>query len=69
MKRLLSLFNRITHYASLVTVLLAFSLSPLAICLSAVPVFAEQKTASLEEIVVTATRVEEPKKMSLPLCR
>ncbi len=41
---------------------LAFSHLPFALTLSAVPVFAEQKTASLEEILVTATKVEEPKK-------
>lgn len=62
MKRLLSLFNRITHYALRISILLAFSHLPFALSLSAVPVFAEQKTASLEEIVVTATKVEEPKK-------
>lgn len=60
MKRLLSLFNRITHYASCITVLLAFSLSPLAISLLITSAFAEEKTASIsmEEIVVTATRTE-----------
>lgn len=58
MKRLLSLFNRITHYASHITVLLAFSLSPLAISLFVTSAFAQEKTASLEEIVVTATRTE-----------
>ena len=62
MKRLLSLFNRITHYASRITVLLAFSLSPLAISLLITSAFAEEKTASMEEIVVTATKIEEPKK-------
>lgn len=41
---------------------LTFSHLPFALSLSAVAVFAEQKTASLEEIVVTATKVEEPKK-------
>ncbi len=44
------------------SLLLAFSHLPFALSLFAVPVFAEQKTASLEEIVVTATKVEEPKK-------
>jgi len=58
MKKLLSLFNRITHYASPITVLLAFSLSPLAISLFVTSAFAQEKTASLEEIVVTATRTE-----------
>lgn len=58
MKRLLSLFKRITHYAPRITVLLAFSLSPLAISLSVTSAFAEEKTASMEEIVVTATRTE-----------
>ncbi len=57
MKRLLSLFKHITHHALRITII-AFSLSPLAISLS----FAEQKTASLDEIVVTATKIEEPKK-------
>lgn len=58
MKRLLSLFNRITHYASRITVLLAFSLSPLAISLFVTSAFAQENTAALEEIVVTATRTE-----------
>ncbi|MBI5211780.1 MAG: TonB-dependent receptor [Nitrospirae bacterium] len=59
MKRLLSLFNRITHYASPITVvLLAFSHLPFVLTLFAVPVFAQGKTTSLEEIVVTATRTE-----------
>ena len=62
MKRFLFLFKRITHYASPITVLLAFSLSPLAISLSVTSAFASEKTASLEEVVVTATRIEEPKK-------
>jgi len=62
MKKLLSLFKCITHYASRITVLLAFSLSPLAISQFVTSAFAQEKTASLEEIVVTATRVEEPKK-------
>lgn len=63
MKTFLSLFKRITHYASPITVvLLAFSLSPLAISLSVTSAFAEEKTASMEEIVVTATKIEEPKK-------
>lgn len=38
------------------------SLLPSVFSLFAVPAFAEEKTASLEEIVVTATKVEEPKK-------
>jgi len=42
--------------------LLAFSLSPLAISLLITSAFAEEKTASMEEIVVTATKIEEPKK-------
>ncbi len=58
MKRFLSLLNHITHYASPITVLLAFSLSPLAISLFVTSAFAQEKTASLEEIVVTATRTE-----------
>ncbi len=58
MKRLLSLFNRITHHASRITVLLAFSLSPLTYSLLITSAFAQEKTASLEEIVVTATRTE-----------
>ncbi|BCB95960.1 TonB-dependent receptor [Dissulfurispira thermophila] len=41
---------------------LTFSYLPFTLNLSAIPVFAEQKTASLEEIVVTATKIEEPKK-------
>lgn len=43
---------------SLISCLVATNLSPLTISLS----FAEQKTASLEEIVVTATKVEEPQR-------
>lgn len=58
MKRLLSLFNRITHYASPITVLLALSLSPLTYSLFLTSAFAEEKTASMKEIVVTATRTE-----------
>jgi len=58
MKRLLFLFNRITHYASRITVLLAFSLSPLTTSLFVTSAFASEKTTSFEEIVVTATRTE-----------
>lgn len=58
MKNFLFLFKHITHYASLITiVLLVFSLQPLYSS-----VFAQEKTTSLEEIVVTATKIEEPKK-------
>ncbi len=39
------------------------SLLPSAFGLFSVPAYAEEKTASLEEIVVTATKVEEPKKL------
>ena len=63
MRRLLSLFSCITHYASPITVvLLAFSLSLLDLSLFITSAFAQEKTTSLEEVVVTATRVEEPKK-------
>lgn len=52
------LFKRITHYTLLITiVLLVFSLQPLYSS-----AFAQEKTTSLEEIVVTATKIEEPKK-------
>lgn len=39
-----------------------FSLQPLAFSLLTTSAFASEKTASLEEVVVTATRIEEPKK-------
>jgi len=56
MKKLLSLFNRITHYtSSIIVVLLAFSLQPLAFD----SVLADEKTARLEEITVTASKIEE----------
>lgn len=58
MKKNLSLSNIIKHYASHITVLLAFSLSTLAFSLFVTFAFAEEKTVSLEEIVVTATRTE-----------
>ncbi len=57
MKRLLFLFNRITHYALRITIFVS-----LTIILFTTSLFAEEKSASLEEIVVTATKVEEPKK-------
>ena len=61
MKKILSLFNRIKHHALRFTII-AFSLLPLAISLFATPLLADEKAASFEEIVVTATKVEEPKK-------
>ncbi len=61
MKKLLSLFNRITHYASsIMVVLLAFSLQPLAFSSA----LAEEKTIRLQEITVTASRIEEAVKES-----
>jgi len=38
------------------------SLLPPAFSMFSVPAYAEEKTASLEEIIVTATKIEEPKK-------
>ena len=40
----------------------AFSLSPFVFSLLTTSAFADEKTTSLEEIVVTATKIEEPKK-------
>ena len=58
MIKLLFLFKRITHYASHITVLLAFSLQLLAFNLFGTSACAEEKPTFLEEIVVTATRTE-----------
>ncbi|HCC68633.1 MAG TPA: TonB-dependent receptor [Nitrospiraceae bacterium] len=58
MKKLLSLFKRITYYASHLTILFVFSLQPLVFSLFVTSLFAEEKPIFLEEIVVTATRTE-----------
>ncbi len=62
MKKVLSLFNCIINYQSLIVLLFVFSIALLVFSLFVNTSFATEKVASLEEIVVTATKVEEPKK-------
>lgn len=58
MKRILSLFNHITCYALSSSVLLALSLQSIAVSLPVNSALAQENTAFLEDIVVTATRTE-----------
>ena len=62
MKKVLSFLIAFCFKPSAFSLFIAFSLSPLAISLFITSAFAQEKTASLEEIVVTATKIEEPKK-------